>query len=314
MAYSKAVAFHWDPDENEGGELSKIAISRITKEFKDITDNPTPGIRVIIGDSVKWCYVIITGPPDTAYASAPFLIKIVFPNDYPFSAPKCKLLTTGGGTVRFGPNLYACGKICLSILGTWEGPGWAPNLSLSAVLLSIQSLMSENAAQNEPGHERAKKIEIDGLNNVLTHEVLRVAVLDQMKSVFSKKFYDEDTCEAMLEQMTANFQSHIECAKKHVSLDGSSFAEPHYARVTDSGRVFCFQILASQIEEQSKLLLKLKDVAATSASGGGGGSGGEGDGGSGGGGGGGGGGSGSGGGGGREASQLPSLPPSPASD
>ena len=87
----------------------------------------------------------------------------VFPNDYPFSAPMCELLTTGGGTVRFGPNLYANGKICLSILGTWEGPGWAPNLSLSAVLISIQSLMSENAAQNEPGHEKAKKIEIDGV-------------------------------------------------------------------------------------------------------------------------------------------------------
>ena len=73
-----ATATHWDPDANEGGELSKISISRITKEFDEITRNPTPGIRVIIGDSIKWCYVIITGPSETAYAGAPFLIKIVF--------------------------------------------------------------------------------------------------------------------------------------------------------------------------------------------------------------------------------------------
>ena len=29
--------------------------------------------------------------------------------------------TTGNGVVRFNPNLYQCGKVCLSLLGTWEG-------------------------------------------------------------------------------------------------------------------------------------------------------------------------------------------------
>ena len=31
------------------------------------------------------------------------------------------LRTTGGGTVRFNPNLYNSGKVCLSLLGTWPG-------------------------------------------------------------------------------------------------------------------------------------------------------------------------------------------------
>jgi hypothetical protein len=30
---------------------------------------------------------------------------------------QCTLLTTGHGTVRFNPNLYNCGKVCLSLLG-----------------------------------------------------------------------------------------------------------------------------------------------------------------------------------------------------
>jgi ubiquitin-conjugating enzyme E2 Z len=248
------MANHWDPDASSAGELSKIAITRITKELGEITKSPPCGIRVIVGDSVQLCYAIITGPSDTSYTRAPFLIKIIFPSDYPFSAPKCKLLTTGGGTVRFGPNLYACGKICLSILGTWDGPGWAPNLSLSAVLVSIQSLMSKDAAQNEPGHESAPKHEIVGLNNVLRHEVLRVAVLDQMKSVLCKKFYDDDICEAMLEHFQSSIESHIDNAKKYIHLDGNHFSEPYYARVTDSGRIFRFKLLADQMEEQSKLL------------------------------------------------------------
>lgn len=42
------------------------------------------------------------------------------------------LSTTGGGKIRFNPNLYACGKVCLSLLGTWRGhasENWDPKLS-----------------------------------------------------------------------------------------------------------------------------------------------------------------------------------------
>lgn len=40
-----------------------------------------------------------------------------------------QFLTTGGGRVRFNPNLYDCGKVCLSLLGTWSGPSWEPGVS-----------------------------------------------------------------------------------------------------------------------------------------------------------------------------------------
>lgn len=39
-----------------------------------------------------------------------------------------KLSTTGHGKVRFNPNLYNCGKVCLSLLGTW-GDNWIANFS-----------------------------------------------------------------------------------------------------------------------------------------------------------------------------------------
>jgi len=55
--------------------------------------------------------------------------------------PNVLLRTTDGGRVRFNPNLYSSGRVCLSILGTWDGPAWSSAESLASVLLSIQSLM-----------------------------------------------------------------------------------------------------------------------------------------------------------------------------
>jgi ubiquitin-conjugating enzyme E2 Z len=62
-------------------------------------------------------HAIITGPFETPYESGFFYFLINCPDDYPNSAPKVKLLTTGGGTVRFNPNLYANGKVASAVTG-----------------------------------------------------------------------------------------------------------------------------------------------------------------------------------------------------
>jgi len=77
---------------------------------------------------------------------------------YPSAAPKVLLFTTGGGTVRFNPNLYNCGKVCLSLLGTWQGAQgeqWDANVSsLLQVMVSIQALiLVPQPYFNEPGYE-----------------------------------------------------------------------------------------------------------------------------------------------------------------
>ncbi len=60
----------------------------------------------------------------TPYGFGLFEFDILLPADYPAKPPLVQLRTTGGGRMRFNPNLYNCGKVCLSLLGTWEGPSW----------------------------------------------------------------------------------------------------------------------------------------------------------------------------------------------
>ncbi|MEJ1287758.1 ubiquitin-conjugating enzyme E2Z [Cricetulus griseus] len=105
----------------------------------------------------KKIHALITGPFDTPYEGGFFLFVFRCPPDYPIHPPRVKLMTTGNNTVRFNPNFYRNGKVCLSILGTWTGPAWSPAQSISSVLISIQSLMTENPYHNEPGFEQVFK-------------------------------------------------------------------------------------------------------------------------------------------------------------
>ncbi|NWH73789.1 BIRC6 protein, partial [Piaya cayana] len=107
--------------------------------------------------------VLITGPADTPYANGCFEFDVYFPQDYPNSPPLVNLETTGGHSVRFNPNLYNDGKVCLSILNTWHGrpeEKWNPQTSSFlqvSVLVSVQSLiLVAEPYFNEPGYERSR--------------------------------------------------------------------------------------------------------------------------------------------------------------
>ena len=103
---------------------------------------------------------MIVGPEDTPYESCLLCFDIRYPYDYPFTSPKVHIITSDAQT-RFHPNLYIDGKVCLSILGTWRGPSWAPVMTISTVLTTIQSLLEANPIVNEPGHETAR---LDGVD------------------------------------------------------------------------------------------------------------------------------------------------------
>lgn len=134
----------------------------------------------------------ITGPKDTPYEDGIYEFHLCFPCDYPLSPPKVLLHTTGGGKFRFNPNLYANGKVCLSLLNTWsgeKGEKWNPATStLLQVIVSIQSLiMVDMPYFNEPTYERllgTRKGEIQNIqyNHPVLVNNLRLAMTDMIKN------------------------------------------------------------------------------------------------------------------------------------
>jgi ubiquitin-protein ligase len=188
---------------------------------------------------------LIIGPEETPYANGCFEFDIFLPPDYPNSPPKVQLETTGRGRVRFNPNLYNCGKVCLSLLGTWSGPGWDPaNSTLLQVLVSIQSLiLVPDPYFNEPGFERERgtpigKVQSDCYNENIRRETLRYAIIEPLntpsplfKDVIQEHFKaKQQTLHLQLDswsQITQNVTQLCETARGLVSqLNDSSASFP----------------------------------------------------------------------------------------
>jgi ubiquitin-protein ligase len=154
--------------------ITKETITRLIKDVKQIIKNPLTdnGIYYVHDDDdILNGYAMIIGPKDTPYFGGYYFFEFKFPTDYPFSPPVLKYMTNDGIT-RFNPNLYKCGKVCLSILNTWYGDKWSSCQTISSILLTLCSILNEEPFLNEPGKSKTspdfityqKSIEYSNIN------------------------------------------------------------------------------------------------------------------------------------------------------
>ena len=163
-------------------------VLRITKEIRDLQKSNDLSIQAAFrNENVQIVRALIVGPPDTPYEFGFYEFNFKFPATYPLHPPKVRAITTDYGRTRFNPNIYSTGLVCLSTLGTWRGEAgedWSTALGLESVLISIQSLMSANPYENEPGYEHY------GHNRAavryaakIHHENLRIAVVQRLETM-----------------------------------------------------------------------------------------------------------------------------------
>ena len=108
---------------------------RIQKELRDITLEPPSNCSAgVTKDSMFHWKATIMGPKDSPYENGVFYLDIYFPTDYPFKPPKMTFITK-----IFHPNINPSGAICLDILAGQ----WSPALTISKVLISICSMLTD---------------------------------------------------------------------------------------------------------------------------------------------------------------------------
>jgi ubiquitin-protein ligase len=130
-------------------------------------------------DNLQKAYALIVGPRDTPYFGGAFFFEFQFTDRYPFEPPVVKTLTQDGKT-RFNPNLYVNGKVCLSMLNTWQGDQWSPSLSIEAILNSIQAMvLHAHPLVNEPGYSGVQLTDqrAQEYNAIVAHATLETGII-----------------------------------------------------------------------------------------------------------------------------------------
>ena len=140
-----------------------VNTNRLSKEVKVLSQHlpcEATGAIFVVMDSERMDLMkaLISGTEDTPYTHGLYEFHITCPPEYPKKPPIVSIVTTGKGKVRFNPNLYDDGYVCLSVINTWDGDPserWNPaHSNILQVLLSIQVLVMDNRIiQKEPEFE-----------------------------------------------------------------------------------------------------------------------------------------------------------------
>lgn len=187
--------------------ITSETIKRLLKDVRQIIRHPLTdnGIYYSHDDSdITKGYAMIVGPTDTPYFGGFYFFTFDYPFDYPFSPPKVTYMTNDGLT-RFNPNLYKCGKVCVSILNTWSGDKWSSCQTINSILLTLCSLLNNSPLENEPGkntsdndyHPYQNTIEFKNIDFAICDIITRIQTQTQTKPKY-------------VSQSKYNIQLHIE--------------------------------------------------------------------------------------------------------
>lgn len=203
------------------------------------------------------------------YDGGAFLFDLFVPPTYPRSPPKVTLATTGGGTVRFNPNLYLDGYVCLTILnakgagaGTWR----AGDSNIFEVIMAIQSFVLNKMYPlfNEPSEGtkfRGKDTDADSKR--------RARTAHWSGSQFGNTGYQavrEGTLEhAMIGQLRNPSSGFEDAIRTHFLLKGPYITRQVEGWIDDADR---FDDTASHKKKLESLLVEFKaELAKLSAEG-----------------------------------------------
>jgi len=172
--------------------LTKDTITRLLHDVKHVIKNPLTdnGIYYTHDDEdMLKGYALIVGPSDTPYFGGFFFFEIQYPANYPHSPPHV-IYCTNGDNIRFNPNLYTGGKVCVSILNTWRGEQWTSCQTISTLLLTLCTLLCKEPLLNEPG---VTKSHADFINytKIIEYKNVDIAILkmmDKTVGVYPEKF------------------------------------------------------------------------------------------------------------------------------
>merc|ERR1712100_80986 len=128
--------------------MGSLASKMLAKELARLTKDPVPGFNVEPASDDLYTWIVgLFGAPGTIYEGGYFKARMKFPETYPMDPPTMVMMQP-----MWHPNIYEDGRLCISILhppgddamsGELASERWNPTQSVTTVLLSVISMLSE---------------------------------------------------------------------------------------------------------------------------------------------------------------------------
>ena len=131
-------------DTGTARTMTADVIRRISKENAIMQSSLPDGVFIRCWESrFDLLRILVVGPYETPYEFAPFVFDLQYGAAFPQSPPNIFFHSWANEVGRINPNLYEDGKVCLSLLGTWDGHHRSEEWSSkkSTVLQLIVSIM-----------------------------------------------------------------------------------------------------------------------------------------------------------------------------
>ena len=167
------------------------AMKKLKEEYKEISTNPIANIGVSVGlpneDNIFEWQCTLIGPKDTSYAGGLFILKIIFPDNYPQKGPEV-CFRTPIYHLNINPRkteIERLGHVCINTLNWWK-----PNVTtMKEVLTNIFGLLY--CANPESAYDMDKADEFK-FNRALYDEKVKYFTKKYANPMFNTKYPETD--------------------------------------------------------------------------------------------------------------------------
>ena len=183
------------------------AIKRIAKDVKEIMNDPLHDNGIYYkhdDDDVLKGYAMIYGPENTPYEYGYYFFEFNFPKDYPFTPPTL-IFGTNADRIRMNPNLYRCGKVCISILNTWKGEQWSSCQSIKSILLSLLTIFNNKPLLNEPGIAESN-VDFKKYNEIIEYKNIDIAIYKVLNTEVFNNYSNHFDKNILIEMFKKNYK------------------------------------------------------------------------------------------------------------
>ncbi|XP_047737330.1 ubiquitin-conjugating enzyme E2 Z-like [Hyalella azteca] len=221
----------------DGQQYAPHALRRARVDITALWRHKCPGIYAMPEETdITYTHAMIVGPPSTPYEGGFFIFGIRYGPDYPFEPPRVRCLSSYryGRIIELHPHINTNGVVSLDILNTCSDHKWSSAHSLTSLLLSIQTILTDNVLLFDPKPSEGAKVLSEDVfiyDMYVAHQTISITVIKTLMGAKAYRIHPY-ILRAMKKEFFRNYQKYLEICRSYQFFDFKSFTVRTHDSIT----------------------------------------------------------------------------------